>query len=307
MPTETYKGRFAPSPSGPLHLGSLFTALASFLQARQKKGRWFLRIDDIDTDRVKKGATYSILKTLESFSLQWDGDILYQSQQTEAYEEAAEFLQKLALLYPCSCSRKQLAQTSKNGPKIYPGTCRNKEPAKIEPPCALRIKTDNTTLHFTDRFQGPVSQNVALSVGDFVLRRRDNVFAYHLATVIDDDFLGITEVLRGIDLLDSTPRQLYLQQQLGLKTPGFAHIPILTNASGIKLSKQNLAKPVDGENPAKILFTCLELLAQNPPSSLSKANKDELLEWAIENWTPSNLNGIKQLDCSTNAGILISD
>jgi len=297
LPVEIYKGRFAPSPSGPLHLGSLFTALASFLQAHKKKGQWFLRIDDVDTIRVTNGATDSILKTLEAFSLQWDGEILYQSQQKERYEQAIESLQHQSLLYPCTCSRKQLAKINKNKPAIYPGICRRKKPTDTKLPYSLRIRTDDALIGFTDKLQGVISQNIALSVGDFVLKRRDNIYAYHLATIIDDDFLGITEVLRGIDLLDSTPRQLYLQQRLNLKTPEFMHLPVLTDASGIKLSKQRFAKPVSGENPVKMLLTCLELLAQNPPSALSKANKKEILEWAIENWNPSKLSGIKQLDC----------
>jgi glutamyl-Q tRNA(Asp) synthetase len=301
--SKEYRGRFAPSPSGPLHLGSLYTALASFLQARQKKGRWFLRIDDLDTPRVVKGATDNILKTLDAFSLEWDGAVLYQSQQLECYEKALEPLHNRSLVYPCNCSRKELLKANKGCSTIHPALCPTSEALSSNKPHALRIKTKETCIKFTDLLQGEIKQDIHKEVGDFILQRRDQIYAYHLATVVDDESLGITEVLRGIDLLDSTPRQLYLLQQLNFNAPVFAHTPILTNAEGIKLSKKCLAEPVGTEDPTKALLTCLELLGQNPPSKLSKATKAELLEWATENWDPLKLSRTERIDCSIKCGI----
>lgn len=303
MLSEEYRGRFAPSPSGPLHLGSLYTALASFLQARQKKGRWLLRIDDLDTPRVAKGASDSILKTLDAFSLEWDDAVLYQSQQAEYYEKAVESLANQSLVYPCNCSRKELLETNKGQSVIHPALCPTSTVSPSNKPHALRISTKGTQIKFTDLLQGEIKQDIHKEAGDFVLQRRDQIYAYHLATVVDDEQLGITEVLRGIDLIGSTPRQLYLLQQLNYNTPAFAHIPILTNSEGVKLSKKCLAEPVGTESPTKSLLVCLKLLGQNPPSELSKATKTELLEWAIENWDPLKLSGIEQLDCLIKCGI----
>ncbi len=303
MLSKAYKGRFAPSPSGPLHLGSLYTALASFLQARKNRGHWFLRVDDLDTFRVAKGATDSILKTLEAFSLEWDGAVIYQSQQTEHYEQAVKSLQDRSLVYPCNCSRKELLEANRGLSTIHSELCLNPKKISYSEPHALRIRTKEASIKLSDLLQGEIKQDVHKETGDFVLQRQDQIYAYHLATVVDDEFLGITEVLRGFDLLDSTPPQIYLQQQLKFKETSFAHIPILTNSKGIKLSKKSLAEPVSAKNPTKTLLTCLELLAQNPPAELSKASKSELLEWAIDNWDPLKMRGIEQIDCSISTGI----
>jgi glutamyl-Q tRNA(Asp) synthetase len=298
LPIAFYKGRFAPSPSGPLHLGSLFTALASYLQAHQQQGKWLVRMDDLDRFRVVKGAADSILKTLEAHGLLWDDAVLYQSRQKALYQQAIESLQSQSQLYGCNCSRKQLLAGNYGESTIHSGRCH--QPAKMDSSShhALRIKTKGRLIQFNDLLQGGVTQDIYNEVGDFILKRRDQVYSYHLATVVDDHFMGINEVLRGIDLIDSTPRQLFLQESLKFKRPLFAHIPILTNADGIKLSKRCLAEPVDNQNPEKSLFICLKLLDQSPPLSLSKANKKEILEWAIVNWNPLKLQGIKQLDYS---------
>ncbi len=206
-------------------------------------------------------------------------------------------------MYRCRCSRKQLIRLTGSAQTPYPGTCRKKPTVRQDEPYSIRLKSDNSLIQFEDKLQGTITQNVFQEVGDFVLLRRDSVFAYHLATVVDDEQLGVTEVLRGVDLLDSTPRQLFIQQLLGLTPTDFLHIPVLTDASGIKLSKQTFATPVDEKNPEKTLLLCLRLLNQNPPQNLVGTSKQEILAWAIENWDASHLKQSKQIEITTNAGI----
>lgn len=289
-----YRGRFAPSPTGPLHLGSLYTALASFLQAKAQQGEWRLRIDDVDSFRTAADATDRILQTLEAFGLQWDGPILHQSSRFEAYRTAIERLELLERLYACTCSRKDLAAYSGENAEtlIYPGFCRNKNRSTLTDPYALRVITENSTVIFEDALQGTQSQNLAREVGDFIVLRRDRVYAYHLATVLDDFEQGITEVVRGVDLLDSTPRQIYLQRLLGLSTPTYAHVPVLVDSDGIKLSKQTFADPVDERNPSSILVELLTLLNQNPPRDLASASKQDILDWAVRNWDISRISAL---------------
>lgn len=274
-----YCGRFAPSPTGPLHFGSLFTALAGYLEARSRGGQWHLRIEDLDTPRCAPGAADAILRTLDRFGLHWDGDVVYQSRRREIYEAAIAKLRRDGWLYPCRCSRKDLEPA---GP-VYPGHCRRKS---VDPsrPHALRIRVDSTPIVFHDRLQGRQVWRLTEQCGDFVVRRRDGIHAYQLAVVIDDAELGITEVLRGSDLLDSTARQIHLQRRLDLSTPAYCHIPVLVDRSGHKLSKQTGAPAVDGHDPGPVLFALLQRLRQNPPAELRQAPAGIILDWAVGHW-----------------------
>jgi len=287
-----YRGRFAPSPTGPLHLGSLYTALASFLQAKSCKGEWLLRIDDADGPRVAHGASDAILRTLERHGLAWDGPVVFQSREMEVYRSALRRLEQAGYLYPCICSRRILSALprSPSGRIVYPSTCRFASPDTRQP-YALRIVTDNAQVFFNDLIQGSQAWDIGKAFGDFIVFRRDGIFAYHLATVIDDFQAGITEVLRGVDLLDSTPLQIHLQHLLGLPTPNYRHIPIIVDSQGIKLSKQNLAKPIDGYDPSATLFSLLGLLGQSPPQEFENAPPAEILAWAIPAWDISRLSG----------------
>lgn len=284
-PSETVRGRFAPSPTGALHFGSLLAAVASFLDARHRNGEWLVRIEDIDTARVVPGSAELILRTLERYGMEWDGTVTYQSRRLELYANTLDRLAAQGLIYPCTCSRRDLgslAAIGASGP-IYPGTCRH-QPYPPTRPAALRLRTDGRTIRCTDLVQGKFEQDVAAAVGDFVLRRADGLFAYQLAVVVDDGAQGITDVVRGSDLLDSTPRQIYLQQQLGLSTPRYAHIPIALNALDQKLSKQTFARPLDSEHPAPLLLAALDFLGQQPPPDLVGAPLTDIWPWAIGHW-----------------------
>lgn len=261
----------------------------------------------MDLFRIVPGATDSILRTLENFCLVWDDSLLYQSHQLPYYQQALEKLKNEELVYRCRCSRKQLTHLTGNQQAPYPGICRENQTVNPDEPHSIRLKSNHSLIQFEDKLQGIVTQNIFQEIGDFVLLRRDSIFSYHLATVIDDEQLGITEVLRGTDLLSSTPRQIYLQQKLGLTSTNFLHLPVLTNASGIKLSKQTFASPVENKNPEKTLFLCLQLLNQKPPPSLSKSTKQEIIAWGIENWNSSHLKHRKQIKITTNADLKIED
>ncbi|MDX9952048.1 MAG: tRNA glutamyl-Q(34) synthetase GluQRS, partial [Methylophilaceae bacterium] len=241
-----YRGRFAPSPTGPLHFGSLVAALASYLEARQQQGEWLLRMEDLDTPRNMPGAADAILRSLEAFGFEWDGPVVYQSERHDLYAAALARLQEDGLVYPCGCTRKEIADSAIHGIEgaIYPGTCRSGLPPG-KTARAWRIRAENRTIGFDDAIQGHVAQNLARDIGDFVLKRADGFYAYQLAVVVDDADQGITHVVRGADLLDSTPRQIYLQQVLGLPAMHYAHIPVVLNAQGEKLSKQTQAAAVD--------------------------------------------------------------
>ncbi len=230
-----YRGRFAPSSTGALHLGSLLTAVASFLQARSQGGEWVLRIDDIDRERCSQSAADAILRTLDGFQLHWDGPVVYQSERTDFYRAALDRLRHAQLVYDCCCPRKILA-----GHPVYPGTCRH-GPQLIGGPYAIRVIVQGSAIRFDDGLRGPQCQDLRTSCGDFIIRRRDGSYAYHLATVVDDAATEVTEVVRGSDLLDSTPRQIYLQRLLGLPTPSYCHTPLVLASDGRKLSKQNAA------------------------------------------------------------------
>jgi glutamyl-Q tRNA(Asp) synthetase len=289
-PTQrAYRGRFAPSPTGPLHAGSILAALASYLDARARKGVWLVRIEDLDPPRETKAAAADILRTLEALGLTWDESVVYQSQRSAAYEAALAELDAQQLLYACNCSRQKLA-----GAAVYPGWCREHHILRGSA-TALRCKVTEAQVAFTDRLQGPYAQQLAQEVGDFIVHRRDGLFAYQLAVVVDDAWQSITDIVRGIDLIDSTPRQVFLQQQLGYPTPCYAHVPVVVNAEGQKLGKQQYAEAVDSTRPGPVLFRTLQRLQQRPEPGLEQAPPTEILAWAVENWRPQNLAGLKQI------------
>ena len=268
-----YVGRFAPSPSGPLHFGSLVAALASWLDARAARGRWLVRIEDLDTPRTVPGAAADILRTLERLGLDWDGEVLYQSQRLATYRAALATLDT----YWCGCTRREIADSSiglaADGAQIYPGTCRaGLAPGKT--PRALRLRTAGEEIAFADRVQGAQMQVLGREVGDFVLLRADGQFAYQLAVVVDDAEQKVTDVVRGADLLDSTPRQIYLQRLLGFATPRYLHVPAVVNAAGEKLSKQTGAQPIDPGRRSQALRHALAFLGQPETDDLAQAVRD---------------------------------
>lgn len=282
---ERYRGRFAPTPSGPLHFGSLVAAVASYLEARRRGGEWLVRIDDLDPPRVAPGAADGILRTLAACGLKWDGEVVRQSRRAEAYHAALHRLRRDHLLYPCACSRRDIADSAPAGVEgpVYPGTCRGGLTGQ-EPARALRFDTRDGGISFEDALQGPVAQNVAADIGDFVLYRADRVFSYHLAVAIDDAEQGITDVVRGADLLPSTARQILLQRRLRLPTPRYAHLPIAVDRRGEKLSKQTGATPVDAHDPLPVLVRTLRFLGHPPPADASARGVDELWRWALSAW-----------------------
>lgn len=283
---KAYRGRFAPTPSGPLHFGSMVAAVGSYLDARSRGGDWLLRIDDLDPPRVMPGAADAILRCLEDFGLHWDGEVVFQSTRSEAYRDALERLRAQKQAYPCGCSRKDVEEAAMaagmEGP-VYPGTCRNGIPPGRDLR-SLRVLTDNNPVEFEDRLQGPVRQQLAAEIGDFVLWRIDGIFSYHIACIVDDADSGITHVVRGADLIASAPRQIYLQRLLHLPTPEYLHLPIAVNADGEKLSKQTLASAVDSGNAAGTLDRILQFLGHTPPPEAADADVETLLSWGIRNW-----------------------
>jgi glutamyl-Q tRNA(Asp) synthetase len=285
-----YRGRFAPSPTGPLHAGSILAALASYLDAKANRGLWFVRMEDLDPPRESPTAALSILRTLEALALHWDDQVLYQSQRHAAYHDALAELGHKALIYACQCSRQMLAAYG----NVYPGTCRTLN-AEAQVPVALRCRVASKTLSFTDRIQGTFAQHLENEVGDFVIMRKEGLFAYQLAVVVDDAFQDITDIVRGIDLLDSTPRQIYLQEILGFATPRYAHIPVLVNAQGQKLGKQQYAEAVATMRPGKVLFKALQRLQQNPDPQLEDQLPEDILAWGVSHWDIKKLTGIKRI------------
>jgi glutamyl-Q tRNA(Asp) synthetase len=271
-----YTGRFAPSPTGPLHFGSFLAALASWLDARAARGRWLVRIEDLDGPRERPGAADEILRTLVRFGMEWDGEVLFQSRRAAIYQKALKKLE--ASTYWCGCSRREIADSSlrlaADGAQVYPGTCRaGLAPGKERR--ALRVRTDGETISFVDRVQGTVEQVLELDVGDFVLLRADGQFAYQLAVVVDDALQEVTNVVRGADLIDSTPRQIRLQRLLGLPTPRYLHLPVALDAGGEKLSKSAGAGAL--EDSPHTLARALAFLGQPPACTLAEA---------LRNWNP---------------------
>ena len=279
------RGRFAPSPTGPLHFGSLIAALGSFLEARQRGGEWLLRIEDVDRLRTAPGATDAIARALDRYGLHWDGAVVYQSQRAGLYRAALKRLTDAGLIYACVCSRRELAACRRgaDGAPIYPGTCRNSVRSRGRP-YALRLSVGGKPIAFRDALQGRRRQRLDREVGDFVLRRADGCFSYHLAVVVDDAAQGITQVVRGDDLLASTPRQIYLQRALGLATPDYAHLPVVRDARGDKLSKQTGAAPLDERDPGPTLWAALDFLGQRPPPELRREAVPTLIAWALTHW-----------------------
>ena len=280
MPS-TYRGRFAPSPTGPLHFGSLVAAVASYADARQHGGAWLLRIEDVDTPRSVAGATEAILATLAACGMQHDGAIVFQSQRNDAYHAALHQLREHTLAYPCACTRREVADSALRGIEgpVYPGTCRHDIGSR--PARAWRVDTRGARIAFDDAVQGRIEQNLETEIGDFVLYRADNLYAYQLAVVVDDAEAGITYVVRGADLLDSTPRQIYLQKLLNLPTPQYLHLPVAVNAAGEKLSKQTRAPAIERSNALPALIDALRFLGQQPPALDSVP---ALWQWTAENW-----------------------
>ncbi len=259
-----YVGRFAPSPTGPLHFGSLVAALASYMEAKAAKGKWLLRMEDLDAPRAQPGAADDILRALERLGLHWDGPVFYQSARQARYRELLEDLGQRGFAYPCACTRRELEDSALaiDGARIYPGTCRHGLP-EGRPARAVRLRTHDAPIGFVDRVQGWIEQRVEREVGDFVLRRADGVFAYQFAVVVDDLDQGVTDVVRGADLLDSTARQIHLQRLLGAPAPDYAHVPVAVNAAGEKLSKQTGARPLDLSDPARELARARRFLGQD--------------------------------------------
>jgi len=319
---QHYIGRFAPSPTGPLHFGSLIAATASYLCARQNNGQWLLRMEDVDTQREQKGASQSIIQTLESYGFEWDGEIRFQSQHNDDYEAALEALRELT--YPCSCTRKSLqnAQSTRIGKYgyIYPGFCRNgmatntskntfKKPKNrgcvlVEPPHSIRIRSDNKHCNSNTQFKelcqpAPLKQDIEREVGDFILKRSDGLFAYQLAVIVDDELQGITDIVRGADLFDNTPRQIYLQCLLGFKHPQYLHFPVAVDSAGKKLSKQNLSPEISADKKRKNIINTLHFLGQNPPNLSDFSNIDDLWKWAVQNWDHQKIPKVLTADTIT--------
>jgi glutamyl-Q tRNA(Asp) synthetase len=273
-----YIGRFAPTPSGHLHFGSLVAALASYLDARSVGGRWLMRMEDLDPPREEPGAQAAILKALESYGFEWDGEVVRQSDRHDAYAEVLNRLFNHGLAYACTCSRKTLAPYH----GIYPGLCRNAGHDTKD--AAIRLRVPELEYHFIDRVQGEYRQHLGREVGDFVIRRRDGLYAYQLAVVLDDAWQGITDIVRGADLLDSTPRQLYLQELLGLPQPRYLHIPLITQPDGHKLGKSYRSPPLTEDQATPLLLRALRALGHNPGAELAYATPREVLNWGIAHW-----------------------
>ncbi|WP_277373951.1 tRNA glutamyl-Q(34) synthetase GluQRS [Pseudomonas sp. AA-38] len=283
MTNTAYIGRFAPTPSGYLHFGSLVAALASYLDARAVGGRWLLRMEDLDPPREMPGAQDAILRTLETYGFEWDGTLVRQSERHAEYAAVIARLFAQGLAYACVCSRKQLEGYA----GIYPGFCRNA--CHADEDAAIRLRVPELEYRFNDRVQGEFGQHLGREVGDFVIRRRDGLFAYQLAVVLDDAWQGVTDVVRGADLLDSTPRQLYLQELLGLPQPRYLHVPLIIQPDGHKLGKSYRSPPLAADEAGPLLLRALRALGQQPPAELQGAAPAELLAWGSAHWDASRI------------------
>lgn len=274
-----YVGRFAPSPTGPLHFGSLIAAVASYLDARANSGRWLVRMEDLDPPREPPGAADQILSQLQQLGFRWDGEVLYQSARLETYGKVLQQLQDQGHCYCCDCTRSQIRAMG----SIYNGSCRHRS-TPLQGEYAIRLKTESATITIDDLVQGRYQQNIGEETGDFVIFRKDKLFAYQLAVVIDDEFQGISHIIRGFDLIDSAPRQIYLQRLLHYSTPAYGHVPIIIDEQGKKLSKQHFAAPIDVENAEQLIHQSLMFLGQAPPDSNKHTDSGSQLQWGIENW-----------------------
>ncbi len=279
-------GRFAPTPSGPLHFGSLVTALASYCQTKSQQGQWLIRVEDVDTPRVVEGSTSQILRQLEACGFEWDGEIITQNDQFDRYAAViGQFLEQESA-FACECSRRSLRQVNvKTGPlgMIYPGICRDKNLKQAKH--SIRINTRSAgILSYRDLLFGQVAINIAEQAGDFVIRRADNIFAYHLAVVLDDELQNVNQVVRGADLLEATCLHLYLQQLLGIKPPEYLHIPLVRNDNGAKLSKQTGATAIDTKQATSLLIRALRILGQPVEARLDQATASEIVQYAVTSW-----------------------
>jgi glutamyl-Q tRNA(Asp) synthetase len=288
-----YRGRFAPSPTGPLHFGSLVAALASCLDARAAGGEWLLRIEDVDSPRNVPGAAEAIVSTLAAFGFEWDGDVVWQSRRLDVYRERLAWLREHGAAYACGCSRREIAESAESagamsvdGGHVYPGTCRSGL-APGRAPRAWRLRVPDAVVGFDDRIQGRIEQNLEREVGDFVLLRADGQFAYQLAVVVDDAEAGVTDVVRGADLIDSTPRQIWLQRCLGVPTPRYAHLPVAANAAGEKLSKQTCAPAISPAAGVPLLNAAMRFLGQPLPAEIDRLGLREFWTWAVAHWDPA--------------------
>lgn len=289
----SYIGRFAPSPTGPLHIGSLATAVASFLHAGQASGSWRVRIENIDPPREMPGAADEILRTLEAYELFWDGPVVFQSTRRAAYEAACSRLLASGRAFLCSCTRSELRADNDGTASPYPGTCRAR--TRHERATAVRVRVEPGIERFVDGVQGPIETRLDATTGDYVIWRRDGLPAYHLAVVVDDADQGVTTVVRGVDLLDSTGVHLHLQRTLGLPIPAYFHVPVVVNADGQKLSKQTGAAPIDRSEPHRVAATVLEILGARIPHELRGAPPRELWAWGAANWRIDGLRGRREL------------
>ena len=280
--SRAYVGRFAPSPTGPLHKGSLVAALASWLDARAHGGQWLLRMEDVDVPRCTKAAADTILLQLEALGLHWDGELAWQSLRTDRYRAALDRLINGGHAFACACTRRDLEHQplALDGTRRYPGTCRDRDDV---PPRAWRFRVPPGEVGFDDAVQGRQSLDVAADIGDFVLWRADGYCAYQLAVVVDDAEQGVTDVVRGTDLITSTPRQILLQRALGMPQPRYAHVPLVIAPNGEKLSKQTLAEPLDPRNAVADLAEALRFLNHMPPDAVA-GDRHSLLAWAIAHW-----------------------
>ena len=286
-----YIGRFAPSPTGPLHYGSLLAAVASYLQAKQNHGEWLIRIEDIDPPREVQGSADDMLRTLELYQFEWHQIPLYQSSRLEAYLEEINKLKAKDLLYACSCSRKQINETAQESilGKCYPGTCRAKQLDLFNPNYNLRLRTGDKEIRFIDEVFGEQTQNLLKNAGDFIVYRKFSLPTYALAVTTDDAYQGITEVARGHDLLAFTPLQIYLCEILELPIPNFLHIPIITDKQGCKLSKQSGAEALPKHQCAHVLAQALQDLGQHTPNKLAEENLETIWEWAVKHWNTTKI------------------
>jgi glutamyl-Q tRNA(Asp) synthetase len=293
---KPYRGRFAPSPSGPLHFGSLIAAVGSYLEARQNAGVWLVRMEDLDPPREVKGAADAILRTLEAYGFEWEGRVMRQSRRGRAYAAALRRLERGSAVFPCACTRREISDSTLAGSSesIYPGTCRDGLPPGRSAR-AHRVRVGDAVIAFDDALQGRIEQDLADEVGDFIVRRADGLFAYQLAVVVDDFEQGITDVVRGADLLASTPRQILLQRLLGYPTPRYAHLPVAVNQAGEKLSKQTRAAPLSREEAPLQLWRALRFLGQEPPAALKAESVATVWEWAVGGWRPEKIPARRSL------------
>ncbi|MDL2284715.1 tRNA glutamyl-Q(34) synthetase GluQRS [Oxalobacter sp. OttesenSCG-928-P03] len=299
MSTPIYRGRFAPSPTGPLHFGSLVAAAGSYLDARANDGEWLVRMEDVDGPRCRPEYDKAIMLALEAYGFMWNGTVMRQSDRPEAYRAALDSLKNKDLVYPCACTRKEISDSAiaKDGAHIYPGTCAaGLSDGRASRSWRMRVAGERIT--FTDLVQGVVSQDLEKEIGDFVLLRADGFFAYQLAVVVDDAEQGITRIVRGADLLDSTPRQICLQHHLGVAFTEYAHLPVAVNAAGEKLSKQTLAKPLDGKNPVADLMAVFGFLGMTSLKG-NDTSVDDLWNQAIRLWSLDKVPKVRTIPQGT--------